>query len=698
MIFPSLLLEDDENEALKPASGVVFDDDPPVFFEEEEKEDKEEEFAASMIFHPMNGKEDEEDGKRRKKTKKTEKEPQNTKNQRSRGGGETRVTTTTRSDGSSYDDDFATNRRVDAYDDCSEECLREVVLKTMSENERENREKEQQREDVEMGATTKTRGEYRPSNSENYSNNNNNENGFDAFDLDDFMADFVPPEEIGLPQMKDANGDVLKESEAQRKDRLRRNREAAQLSRARKKRQLEEFANAAKVFREQFLHSNALVGKLVNENHVLRMHLAHLARFVTPAAATEAQKMNLPPLPPPTLTMQHLQQQQQQNMVTLRPAPVAPSAMAPGGKILIPPFNPHAYAKAADANTSNNNNNNNNNNGNGQNSNTNSPKRQRTKKSSVVATATALALSTACVLNNTNKAATVVARSGTAASIATNVGRLATRHLTALPGSFVDSLEGVSEDVGIIASPDLKQALEMNWIMPDQAEMEENKHSKALAFASEAIKKLSFDDNDDDDKMKVKREETAMNLWSKEDKETRTMLSDKEANKIDPWFAAFRAARMHDVIQKMSRVDCAEVFQYKLQPEEEEDVNEQTMSDAANVITSEYESPEQRIARKRASGAIPLDDGSGYPQTTTSHTVFQSETKTTATSSEDKNNNNPSSSIVSMLLPPWEMTNGANDKSAAAMLRRLTKTFIVMFSKDTGTYTTYACRLPIANL
>ena len=697
MLFPSLLLEDDDNEAPKPASGgVVFDDDPPVFFEEEEKEeDKEEEFAASMIFHPMDGKE--EDGKRRKKTKKKEKEPlpNNTKNKRVRG--ETRVTTTTRcSDGSSYDDDFATNRKVDAYDDCSEECLREVVLKTMSENERENREKEQQREDAEMGVTTKTREEYRPSNSENYSNNNNNENGFDAFDLDDFMADFVPPEEIGLPQMKDSNGDVLKESEAQRKDRLRRNREAAQLSRARKKRQLEEFANAAKVFREQFLHSNALVGKLVNENHVLRMHLAHLARFVTPAAVTEAQKMNLPPLPPPTLTMQHLQQQQQQNLVTLRPAPVAPSAMAPGGKILIPPFNPHAYAKAADANTSNNNNNNNN--GNGQNSNTNSPKRQRTKKSSVVATATALALSTACVLNNTNKAATVVARSGTAASIATNVGRLATRHLTALPGSFVDSLEGGSEDVGIIASPDLKQALEMNWTMPDQAEMEENKHSKALAFASEAIKKLSFDDNDDDDKMKVKREETAMNLWSKEDKETRTMLSDKEANKIDPWFAAFRAARMHDVIQKMSRVDCAEVFQYKLQPEEEEDVNEQTMSDAANVITSEYESPEQRIARKRASGAIPLDDGSGYPQTTTSHTVFQSETKTTATSSEDKNNNNPSSSIVSMLLPPWEMTNGANDKSAAAMLRRLTKTFIVMFSKDTGTYTTYACRLPIANL
>ena len=700
MLFPSLLLEDDDNDdAPKPASGgVVFDDDPPVFFEEEEKEeDKEEEFAASMIFHPMDGKE--EDGKRRKKTKKKEKEPlpNNTKNKRVRG--ETRVTTTTRcSDGSSYDDDFATNRKVDAYDDCSEECLREVVLKTMSENERENREKEQQREDVEMGATTtKTREEYRPSNSENYSNNNN-DNGFDAFDLDDFMADFVPPEEIGLPQMKDSNGDVLKESEAQRKDRLRRNREAAQLSRARKKRQLEEFANAAKVFREQFLHSNALVGKLVNENHVLRMHLAHLARFVTPAAATEAQKMNLPPLPPPTLTTQHLQQQQQQqqNLVTLRPAPVAPSAMAPGGKILIPPFNPHAYAKAADANTSNNNNNNNNN-GNGQNSNTNSPKRQRTKKSSVVATATALALSTACVLNNTNKAATVVARSGTAASIATNVGRLATRHLTALPGSFVDSLEGGSEDVGIIASPDLKQALEMNWTMPDQAEMEKSKHSKALAFASEAIKKLSFDDNDDD-KMKVKREETAMNLWSEEDKETRTMLSDKEANKIDPWFAAFRAARMHDVIQKMSRVDCAEVFQYKLQPEEEEDVNEQTMSDAANVITSEYESPEQRIARKRASGAIPLDDGSGYPQTTTSHTVFQSQTKTTATSSEDKNNNNPSSSIVSMLLPPWEMTNGANDKSAAAMLRRLTKTFIVMFSKDTGTYTTYACRLPIANL
>ena len=71
--------------------------------------------------------------------------------------------------------------------------------------------------------------------------------------------------------------------------------------------------------------------------------------------------------------------------------------------------------------------------------------------------------------------------------------------------AFVDSLEGVSEDVGIIASPDLKQALEMNWTMPDQAEVQENKHSKALAFASEAIKKLSFDDNDDDDKMKVKK-------------------------------------------------------------------------------------------------------------------------------------------------------------------------------------------------
>jgi len=671
-----------------------------------------------------------------------------------------------KSDGLDFDED---NRRSPSEggahsSDFSEPLLREVVLRTISENERENdggkndddgndgRLGKIREEDVEMGggstrrlvvgnldeeeerpsASTKScfggggssgvdglmkaaRGEYHPANSEN---NYSNDYGFDAFDLDDFMADFVPPE-IGLPQANlDSNGNALKESEAQRKDRLKRNREAAQLSRARKKKQLAEFANAAKVFREQFLQSNALVGKLANENHVLRMHLAHLARFVTPEAATEAKKMNLPPLPPPTLAMQHLQhvqqQQEQEQQFTMKPSPVTPSA-TPGGKIMIPPFNPHAYAKVVDAkrsaserlgdlspsanaNTSNNNNDDNNANC-GQNSNTNSPKRQRTKKSSVVATATALALSTACVLNNTNKAATVVARSGTAASIATNVGRLATRHLTALPGSFADSLEGFSEERGIIASPDLKQALEMNWTMPDQAEIEKSKHSKALAFASEAIKKLSFDQHEDD-KTKV------MNLWSEDDKEdkgTLTMVSDEEANKIDPWFAAFRAARMHDVIQKMSRVDCAEVFQYKVQQDEDEDANEQTISAAASVIKTERETPEQRIARKRASGAIPLDDGSGYSQGKTSRTVFgQSGTKTTTSSSEDNNNdnnnNNPSSSIVSMLLPPWEMTDGANDKSAAAMLRRLTKTFIVMFSKETGTYTTYACRLPIANL
>ena len=624
----------------------------------------------------------------------------------------------------------------------TEAALRDVVLKTMSENNNNNnnqheeeKEEEEEEEDVEMGRSLrqenaegekndgpsasaksfggsvdglmKAAGEYRPAMSENYSNdmNNSNDNGFDAFDLDDFMADFVPPE----------MSNVLKESDAQRKDRLRRNREAAQLSRARKKKQLEEFANAAKVFREQFLQSNALVGKLANENHVLRMHLAHLARFVTADAATEAKKINLPSLPPPTLAMQYLQQQQQQQQqpISVGSPTVSHPATVPGGKIMIPPFNPHAYAKEAEVkrpaskrqqqeeerrgNLSPSPYNNNNKNS-GQLSNTNSPKRQRTKKSSVVATATALALSTACVLNNTNKAATVVSRSGTAASIATNVGRLATRHLTALP----DLPEGVSEGNGIIASPDLKQALEMNWTMPDQAEMEKDKHSKALAFASEAIKKLSFD-NHDEDKRKVKekaKEETAMNLWSEEDKndkETHTMLLDEEANKVDPWFAAFRAARMHDVIQKMSRVDCAEVFQYKLQLEEDDDVNEQTTSAAANIVTTNPETPEQRIARKRSSGAIPLDDGSGYPQTTTSRIAFQTETQTTTTSSGE-DNNNPSSSLVSMLLLPWEMTDGANDKSAAAMLRRLTKTFIVMFSKETGTYTTYACRLPIANL
>ena len=41
-----------------------------------------------------------------------------------------------------------------------------------------------------------------------------------------------------------------------------------------------------------------------------------------------------------------------------------------------------------------------------------------------------------------------------------------------------------------------------------------------------------------------------MNLWSEEDKndkETHTMLLDEEANKVDPWFAAFsgKNARRH---------------------------------------------------------------------------------------------------------------------------------------------------------
>ena len=175
------------------------------------------------------------------------------------------------------------------------------------------------------------------------------------------------------------------------------------MSRARKKKQLEEFANAAKVFREQFLQSNALVGKLANENHVLRMHLAHLARFVTPIVYTE-KKMNLPSLPPPTLAMQYLQQQQQQQQqpISVGSPTVSQPATVPGGKIMIPPFNPHAYAKEAEVkrpaskrqqqeerlgNLSPSPYNNNNKNS-GQLSNTNSPKRQRTKKSSVVATAT----------------------------------------------------------------------------------------------------------------------------------------------------------------------------------------------------------------------------------------------------------------------------------------------------------------------
>ena len=197
-------------------------------------------------------------------------------------------------------------------------------------------------------------------------------------------------------------------------------------------------------------------------------------------------------------------------------------------------------------------------------------------------------------MNNTNKAAQVVSRSGTAVSLATNVGRLATRHLTAFPGSFADE-----RDQGFIASPDLKEALEQTWTMPEHEENEKLKHSKALAFASEAIKKLSFFDDDEEQQKEEKETKintAALNVWSSSEieKDTTTeekLLSDEGANKIDPWFAAFRSARMHDVIQKMSRVDCAEVFQYKISEDEDmdDDGKRSNTSAAANIITSEYE-------------------------------------------------------------------------------------------------------------
>ena len=552
---------------------------------------------------------------------------------------------------------------------------------------------------------------------------------FDAFDLDDFMADFVPPEEeeeeeeeeelIGVrlgAQIKTNDDDddedtnnrsMNKESEQQKRERLKRNREAAQLSRARKKKKLEDLANAARSFRAQAHQANDLCAKLANENHVLRIHLAHLARFATQECAIEAKKINLPPLPPPVLTKNA---QLLPNTLQTLP-PVIPSQTGNGQKLLIPAFNPLTYAPAVTATSSkrialkDDDSSNNNNNNNGQHSNTNSPKRQRTKKSSVVATATAIALSTACVMNNTNKAAQVVSRSGTAVSLATNVGRLATRHLTAFPGSFADE-----RDQGFIASPDLKEALEQTWTMPEHEENEKLKHSKALAFASEAIKKLSFFDDDEEQQKEEKETKintAALNVWSSSEieKDTTTeekLLSDEGANKIDPWFAAFRSSRMHDVIQKMSRVDCAEVFQYKISEDEDmdDDGKRSNTSAAANIITSEYETEEQRIARKRSSGAIPLDDGTGYPQPNQSSSQHRQTVFNTADGDEtmSSSSNNQQSSIVSMLLPPWEMTNAANDKSAAAMLRRLTKTFIVMFSKQTGVYTTYACKLPIAGL
>merc|ERR1712164_163161 len=173
----------------------------------------------------------------------------------------TPIISTGGSDGSSSDavarrqSDEKTRNHSHSEGASTEAALRDVVLKTMSENNNNNNnnQEEEEEEDVEMGRSLRqenaegekndgpsasaksfggsvdglmkaaaARREYRPAMSENYSNdmNNSNDNCFDAFDLDDFMADFVPPE----------MSNVLKESDAQRKDRLRRNREAAQLS------------------------------------------------------------------------------------------------------------------------------------------------------------------------------------------------------------------------------------------------------------------------------------------------------------------------------------------------------------------------------------------------------------------------------------------------------------------------------------
>ena len=178
--------------------------------------------------------------------------------------------------------------------------------------------------------------EYRPAMSENYSNdmNNSNDNCFGAFDLDDFMADFVPPE----------MSNVLKESAAPKEGSVEEKQRGKRgVAPCRKKKQLEEFANAAKVFREQFLQSNALVGKLANENHVLRCTWRIWRGLSPPDLCTEAKKMNLPSLPPPTLAMQYLQQQQQQQQpISVGSPTVSQPATVPGGKIMIPPFNPLA--------------------------------------------------------------------------------------------------------------------------------------------------------------------------------------------------------------------------------------------------------------------------------------------------------------------------------------------------------------------
>ena len=150
----------------------------------------------------------------------------------------TPIISTGGSDGSSSDavarrqsDEKTRNRLGDEAEGASTEAaLRDVVLKTMSENNNNNnnnQEEEEEEEDVEMGRSLRqenaegekndgpsasaksfggsvdglmkaaaARREYRPAMSENYSNdmNNSNDNCFDAFDLDDFMADFVPPE------------------------------------------------------------------------------------------------------------------------------------------------------------------------------------------------------------------------------------------------------------------------------------------------------------------------------------------------------------------------------------------------------------------------------------------------------------------------------------------------------------------------
>ena len=168
----------------------------------------------------------------------------------------TPIISTGGSDGSSSDavarrqSDEKTRNLSHSEGASTEAALRDVVLKTMSENNdnnnNNNQEEEEEEEDVEMGRSLRqenaegekndgpsssakscggsvdglmkaaaARRENRPAMSENYSNdmNNSNDNCFGAFDLDDFMADFVPPEMSNVLKESDAKEGSVEEKQ-----------------------------------------------------------------------------------------------------------------------------------------------------------------------------------------------------------------------------------------------------------------------------------------------------------------------------------------------------------------------------------------------------------------------------------------------------------------------------------------------------